>query len=1304
MGNTLSTVTIANYNLHTIDVTFDEKLKDGRLFKTLKTFNDQQKDYVVKLYYKQDDDKIEEMKQELNVINKEISGYRSLLPYTILHNDSNSNLVYMGRSYMYTNMQNRLSLRPFLTNDEKLFITYQMINCLVNLHRLNDSGLGKDVYLSHGDLKPSNFLLNASNMVFLADFAPFKPKTIPRGNKTYYSFFFDNNNEGCYLAPERLGNGLVFSKIDPSCDIFSLGCCIYELWTERFLFTYNDILMLTNEFKVNFSDDSMSVTHSPVDTIPEGISKMVLDCLDLDPEKRPTAVDLLNSTIFPQVYSSILYPFFDYSFNLKTESLLSLYVSNHLNFINSRQINYNFQPLDVLQDDLEVVDEESTVFKLVLFFLFSIFDYKLIRINDLILFNFLKVLKSFHKLIDINIFFNRVFPIVVDFIEDVNVDQNRVSLFFLFLSFIFENMNVPEQEDSLDYETYLAIVFEIFIPICLSLCKNRHYVLHVVNVLESFTNFLFKLLPHALNYEILQNKFLHDFVEVLFDIIFDGNYDDFGDIEDKSITGGKYRIDDAPNHIDIQGRFLDVVANCEPLLDSVFLTVVLEKLHILFNHGHYMIHVIIFTFLDKLLRNDSIAFAFDDFISLFILAFQHSENVVVKSSLDTIIHNYEKINNHLSIKDRQSLIKYCAPHLYSAVCYIRFGVMKMIELCTQNLSIGEVHAFIRPIIRHYLQFDILLIDFDTLKHSVNDPINHSNIVKIREELEYFDLLKDTERFQTLLSSMDLTLNEITQIRLVKNHMANVTISSTKLKSRNQFIFNSDTIKSKYLTLVELIEPTMVKNIDNSVRSNNVNRVNRVSKNNVITTKESEAMRQRPILRFMLDNKQDFHLLLHLRFHQSSMTAFTISPNYKYMCSADVEGKIAIWDTTKFYKFVATVPHTVFTREIPVSCVKFINSSSKLVIGLKDGEIRIFNIQTLNNSIHFNEERIIANLDGPIVEIYETKGQNEVIFISKNGEICCYDLLLKQQKWKHKMPAFLGKILSSCFDENDNQFMFLGTQRGLLVLFDMRFRIVSNVWKHSVLIRDLNSTKENPKDLKKRYPIYQIKLVKSISDTVQIVIMSYPGLIENWSLENNEFVSQMCFCQFEGLVAVILKPLQSRKGRFFDPSFGLVELQTIEDLKENTRTTNPTFFEEILHEPPIVTGMELLSNQRFLVTDTIGNLFLISPFDPYFVIISSPIQGVFRINSYNIYNFSYNDQNVEHSTICRVVQLYCKDASSKSGIATSGSLERVPTHHRNAIVNVGLVCQEKVSENVDNNEELPTLVVSVGREGDIKVWY
>lgn len=229
----------------------------GRMMRTFRLRHKQNVSMVVlKSMYvsKEQEALVKEQEQELTRILEALEGqahvapflYWSLGPYRqkpVLSNNLPTMVrqVSLVRPYIYTTLSDRLASRPFLTNVEKLWIVYQLLQALEAMH-------AKGVV--HGCLTTENIGLSSWNWVVILDIASYKARTaLPDDDPTEYLYYFQENyshsyaqgtdttrrEKRCYLAPERFYTPNLEQpqpeqkrNLTPAMDIFSAGCVLME--------------------------------------------------------------------------------------------------------------------------------------------------------------------------------------------------------------------------------------------------------------------------------------------------------------------------------------------------------------------------------------------------------------------------------------------------------------------------------------------------------------------------------------------------------------------------------------------------------------------------------------------------------------------------------------------------------------------------------------------------------------------------------------------------------------------------------------------------------------------------------------------------------------------------------------------------------------------------------------------------------------------------------------------------------------------------------------------------------------------
>ena len=258
---------------------------------------------VVKIFPKYDlsvklDSYASRVKQIKNIINTRYKNITNCFPFfEVVITDQ---AAYLFRQYIKYNLYDRLSTRPFLTNIEKKWIAFQLLCAVNDIHSLQ---------IVHGDIKIENVMVNSFLWISLTDFASYKPVYLSKNHPTAdFNYFFDiSRRRTCYLAPERLdqpkeSKPRINTDLDtglteivppdpndfrPEMDIFSLGCVIAELFTERPLFSFAQLLAYKDS-----KYDPMPELESEINE--KNVLEMIHSMICLRPEERKSASQYLQ--------------------------------------------------------------------------------------------------------------------------------------------------------------------------------------------------------------------------------------------------------------------------------------------------------------------------------------------------------------------------------------------------------------------------------------------------------------------------------------------------------------------------------------------------------------------------------------------------------------------------------------------------------------------------------------------------------------------------------------------------------------------------------------------------------------------------------------------------------------------------------------------------------------------------------------------------------------------------------------------------------------------------------------------------
>ncbi|ODV63834.1 ubiquitin-binding serine/threonine protein kinase VPS15 [Ascoidea rubescens DSM 1968] len=331
---TAPTVALSSY-IDVLDgIQYFDQLGRTRFLKTIKAA-DQNGYLIVKLLIKPD-----LTITIVTIISKILSNIPSAIPYTKIVETEKA--CYLLRPFLYSNLYDIISTRPFLEKIEKIWITFQLLSILSKIHE-ND--------ITHGDIKSENIMITTWKYCLLTDFAPFKPIYLPEDNPSQFSFFFDTSHRRtCYLAPERFlsKNEIqiqnqaqaqklnLFNKfkykiknntITKEMDIFSLGCVIAELFLEG-----NPIFTLAQLFK--YKKKQYTPNLNSIDNI--HIRNLITSMISLNPKDRKSANYYLNE------YKNKIFP--SHFYNFLNEYMKNM--SEGINLDDELKFNDRFQECD----------------------------------------------------------------------------------------------------------------------------------------------------------------------------------------------------------------------------------------------------------------------------------------------------------------------------------------------------------------------------------------------------------------------------------------------------------------------------------------------------------------------------------------------------------------------------------------------------------------------------------------------------------------------------------------------------------------------------------------------------------------------------------------------------------------------------------------------------------------------------------------------------------------------------------------------------------------------------------------------
>jgi serine/threonine protein kinase len=212
------------------------------------------------------------------------------------------------KHYVVTEFVQGSSLRELLnrqglpTVQQAVYLVKQALAALDYAHSFGyqDQSDFQRTGLAHGDLKPSNLLLDQRGRLRVTDFSIVNKVLSGERSKTTAFYEHDSN----YLAPEQL-RGVT---PDASSDIYSLGVTFYEMLTGRVPFTNWSRSGALDPRRLTGEAEAQSLTEVRPD-VPPTLALTVARAIRRNPKERyATAADFLRAILScePQINASEL--------------------------------------------------------------------------------------------------------------------------------------------------------------------------------------------------------------------------------------------------------------------------------------------------------------------------------------------------------------------------------------------------------------------------------------------------------------------------------------------------------------------------------------------------------------------------------------------------------------------------------------------------------------------------------------------------------------------------------------------------------------------------------------------------------------------------------------------------------------------------------------------------------------------------------------------------------------------------------------------------------------------------------------
>ncbi|KAI8361053.1 hypothetical protein B0O80DRAFT_148594 [Mortierella sp. GBAus27b] len=193
------------------------------------------------------------------------------------------------------------------------------------------------------------------------------------------------------------------------------------------------------------------------------------------------------------------------------------------------------------------------------------------------------------------------------------------------------------------------------------------------------------------------------------------------------------------------------------------------------------------------------------------------------------------------------------------------------------------------------------------------------------------------------------------------------------------------------------------------------------------------------------------LVAHLAEHKAAVNQICVSPDHNFFVSCSDDGSVKIWDTARLEKNVTNRARMSYNAlGGRVTCMSFIENTHSVAAASDNGMIHVFRVHFISAGKYGKCEAVrkIALDDEYAVtlEHYSTESQSLLVYATNRGNIHALELGAMRTTWQLKNNISHGVITAMVIDPL-RAWLLVGTNRGVLTLWDLRFKIAIKSWVH-----------------------------------------------------------------------------------------------------------------------------------------------------------------------------------------------------------------------------------------------------------------
>lgn len=231
-------------------------------------------------------------------------------------------------------------------------------------------------------------------------------------------------------------------------------------------------------------------------------------------------------------------------------------------------------------------------------------------------------------------------------------------------------------------------------------------------------------------------------------------------------------------------------------------------------------------------------------------------------------------------------------------------------------------------------------------------------------------------------------------------------------------------------------------------------------------------------------------------HTASVISVVVAPDEQFFVTSSLDKTVKVWDCRRLEKNVTNRSRLTYYHDDEVTATVFCGSSHTIATAAKNGRIDIVRID-VESGVNDGPPRYVRmslarrlNLTDEyaiVLDFYANDLQSILVCLTSAGIIYAWDFRTNVLLWRLEVPPHLGCAMTLVLDTTKFSWLAVGTMRGVICTWDLRFQIIVKSWMHPA-----------------QAPINCLGVCTGVnSTTVQLMISCGVNEISAWDLDTAE---------------------------------------------------------------------------------------------------------------------------------------------------------------------------------------------------------